>query len=142
MIIPEWTMTELQGKMESGELTARRLAELYLERISEIDKEGPYLNSVIELNPDALEIADTLDEERKAGKTRGALHGIPILIKDNLDTHDRMQTTAGSLALEGHIAAKDAFIVRQLRKAGALILGKTNLSEWANFRGKHSVSGW
>src|SRR5512144_1861296 len=128
--------------MESGELTTRRLAELYLERISEIDKDGPYLNSVIELNPDALEIADTLDEERKAGKLRGPLHGIPILIKDNIDTHDRMQTTAGSLALEGHIAAKDAFIVKQLRKAGALLLGKTNLSEWANFRGKRSVSGW
>ncbi len=142
MIIPEWTITELQERMESGELTARRLAELYLERISEIDKEGPYLNSVIELNPEALEIADTLDEERQAGKTRSPLHGIPILIKDNIDTHDRMQTTAGSLALEGHIAVKDAFIVRQLRKAGALILGKTNLSEWANFRGKHSVSGW
>ncbi|HET9912826.1 MAG TPA: amidase [Anaerolineales bacterium] len=142
MIIPEWTITELQEKMESGELTTRRLAELYLQRISEIDKNGPYLNSVIELNPDALEIADTLDEERKAGKTRGALHGVPILIKDNVDTHDRMQTTSGSLALEGHIAAKDAFIVRQLRKAGALILGKTNLSEWANFRGKRSVSGW
>src|SRR5512138_3229010 len=142
MIIPEWTITELQEKMESGELTARRLAELYLDRISEIDKNGPYLNSVIELNPEALEIADTLDEERKAGKTRGALHGIPILIKDNIDTHDRMQTTAGSLALEGNVAAKDAFIVKQLRKAGAVILGKTNLSEWANFRGKRSISGW
>ena len=142
MIIPEWTISELQEKMEPGELTARRLAELYLERISEIDKDGPYINSVIELNPAALEIADTLDTERKEGKTRGPLHGIPILIKDNIDTADRMQTTAGSLALEGHIAAKDAFIVKQLRKAGALILGKTNLSEWANFRGKHSVSGW
>jgi amidase len=142
MILPEWTISELQEKMESGELTARRLAELYLERISEVDKNGPYINSVIELNPDALEIADALDAERKAGKTRGALHGVPILVKDNIDTHDRMQTTAGSLALEGHIAAKDAFIVRQLRKAGALILGKTNLSEWANFRGEPSVSGW
>jgi len=142
MIIPEWTIADLQEKMESGELTARRLAELYMERISEIDKNGPYLNSVIELNPDALEIADSLDAERKAGKTRSALHGVPILIKDNIDTHDRMQTTSGSLALEGNIAAKDAFIVKQLRKAGALILGKTNLSEWANFRGKRSVSGW
>ena len=142
MIIPEWTISELQEKMELGELTARRLAELYLERISEIDKDGPYINSVIELNPEALEIADTLDTERKEGKTRGPLHGISILIKDNIDTADRMQTTAGSLALEGHIAAKDAFIVKQLRKAGALILGKTNLSEWANFRGKRSVSGW
>ena len=142
MILPEWTISDLQERLESGELTARRLAELYAERISEIDKNGPYINSVIELNPDALEIADTLDAERKAGKTRGPLHGIPILLKDNIDTADRMQTTAGSLALEGHIAAKDAFIVKQLRKAGALILGKTNLSEWANFRGKRSVSGW
>lgn len=142
MIIPEWTISDLQERLESGELTARRLAELYLERISEIDKDGPYLNSVIELNPDALEIADTLDAERREGKTRGPLHGVPILIKDNIDTADRMQTTSGSLALEGHIAPKDAFIVKQLRKAGALILGKTNLSEWANFRGKRSVSGW
>jgi amidase len=142
MILPEWTISELQEKMEAGELTSRRIAELYLERIEEVDKNGPYINSVIELNPDALEIADTLDAERQAGKTRGALHGIPILIKDNVDTADRMQTTAGSLALDGHFAAKDAFIVKQLRKAGALILGKTNLSEWANFRGKRSVSGW
>ena len=142
MILPEWTIAELQEKLESGELTSRRLAELYLGRIEAVDKSGPYINSVIELNPDALQIADTLDEERKAGKTRGALHGLPILIKDNMDTHDRMQTTAGSLALEGHIAEKDAFAVKQLRKAGALILGKTNLSEWANFRGKRSVSGW
>jgi len=142
MILPEWTISDLQEGMESGELTARRLAELYTERISEVDKNGPYINSVIELNPDTLEIADALDAERKAGKVRGALHGIPILIKDNIDTADRMQTTAGSLALEGHIASKDAFIAKQLRKAGALILGKTNLSEWANFRGKRSVSGW
>ena len=142
MILPEWTISELQEKMESGELTSRRLAELYMGRIEAVDKGGPYINSVIEMNPDALEIADTLDEERKAGKTRGAMHGVPILIKDNIDTHDRMQTTAGSLALEGHIAEKDAFLVRQLRKAGALILGKTNLSEWANFRGKRSTSGW
>ena len=142
MILPEWTITELQEKMESGELTSRRLAELYLGRIEAVDKSGPYINSIIELNPDALEIADALDAERQAGKTRGALHGIPILIKDNIDTHDRMQTTAGSLALEGHIAEKDAFVVKQLRKAGALILGKTNLSEWANFRGKRSISGW
>src|SRR5678810_761097 len=142
MILPEWTIAELQEKMESGELTAHRIAELYLGRIEAVDKSGPYINSVIELNPEALEIADTLDEERNAGKTRGPLHGIPILIKDNIDTHDRMQTTAGSLALEGNFAAKDAFIVRQLRRAGAVILGKTNLSEWANFRGKRSISGW
>src|SRR5688572_16446991 len=142
MILPEWTISDLQEGMESGELTARRIAELYTERMDEIDKNSPYINSVIELNPDALEIADTLDAERKAGKVRGPLHGIPILIKDNIDTADQMQTTSGSLALEGHIAAKDAFIVKQLRKAGALILGKTNLSEWANFRGEPSVSGW
>lgn len=142
MILPEWTISDLQKAMATGELTARRIAELYLQRIEEVDKGGPYVNSIIELNPDALAIADKLDAERKAGKVRGALHGIPILIKDNIDTHDRMQTTAGSLALEGHYAAKDAFIVNQLRKAGALILGKTNLSEWANFRGKRSVSGW
>jgi amidase len=142
MILPEWTISELQEKMESGELTARQVAELYFQRISAVDKEGPYINSIMELNPDALEIADSLDKERKAGKIRGALHGIPVLLKDNIDTHDRMQTTTGSLALEGNIAAKDAFIVKELRKAGALILGKTNLSEWANFRGKRSVSGW
>ncbi len=142
MILPEWTISELQEKMGSGELTARRLAELYLERIAEVDKDGPILNAVLEVNPDALEIADQLDAERGAGKVRSALHGIPILIKDNIDTHDKMQTTAGSLALEGNIALQDAFIVKQLRKAGALILGKTNLSEWANFRGKNSVSGW
>lgn len=138
----EYSISELQSKMVSGELTARRLAELYLERIDSLDKNGPKVNSVIETNPDALEIASSLDEERAAGKTRGPLHGIPILLKDNIDTHDRMQTTAGSLALEGNVAARDAFIVERLRKAGALILGKTNLSEWANFRGKNSVSGW
>jgi len=142
MILPEWTISELKQKMESGELTARQLAELYLGRIEAVDKNGSHVNSVIELNPDALEIADALDKERKTRKVRGALHGIPILIKDNIDTHDRMQTTAGSLALEGNFAAKDAFIVKQLRKAGALILGKTNLSEWADFRGKRSISGW
>jgi amidase len=142
MILPEWTITDLNEKMESGELTARQVAELYLQRIEAVDKSGPYINSVIELNPDALEIAEGLDRERQAGKVRGPLHGIPILLKDNIDTNDRMQTTAGSLALEGNMPAKDAFIVRQLRKAGALILGKTNLSEWANFRGKHSISGW
>lgn len=142
MIIPEWTIAELQAKMESGELTARQVVELYLRRIEAVDKAGPFLNSIIEVNREALEIAEKLDTERRAGKVRGALHGIPILLKDNIDTADQMQTTAGSLALEGHYAARDAFIVRQLRKAGAVILGKTNLSEWANFRGKRSVSGW
>lgn len=138
----ELTISEVQDKQRTGELTARQLCELYLERIEQVDRNGPRVNSVIELNPDALAIADALDAERQAGRTRGPLHGIPILIKDNIDTHDRMQTTAGSLALEGTFAQKDAFIVERLRAAGAVILGKTNLSEWANFRGKRSISGW
>jgi amidase len=138
----EYTIQELQKKMGSGELTARQVAELYLERIDSVDRKGPKVNSVIETNPDALSIASSRDDERRAGRVRGSLHGIPVLLKDNIDTHDRMQTTAGSLAMEGHIAASDAFIVKQLRKAGAVILGKTNLSEWANFRGKRSISGW
>ena len=138
----EFTILELQSKMSSGELTARRIAESYLERIEQIDQHGPSIRAVIELNPDALGMAAARDAERRAGKTRGRLHGIPILIKDNIDTHDRMQTTAGSLALEGSRAPRDAFIVKRLRAAGAVILGKTNLSEWANFRGKRSISGW
>ncbi len=128
--------------MTSGELTARSIVEMYLKRIEEIDKNGPKVNSVIELNPDALSMADTLDQERKNGKARGPLHGIPVLIKDNIDTGDKMMTTAGSLALEGNHASKDAFIIGELRKAGAIILGKTNLSEWANFRSTRSSSGW
>lgn len=142
MTLQEWAISELQSMMTTGELTSRSLTELYLERIDAIDRNGPKVNSIIETNPDALAIASTLDDERRRGKTRGPLHGIPILIKDNIDTHDRMQTTAGSLALEGNIVPRDAFIVKKLRSAGAVILGKTNLSEWANFRGKHSVSGW
>ena len=142
MILPEWTISDLKQKFESGELTARQAADLYLSRIEAVDKNGPHINSIIELNADALEIASALDAERERGKVRGALHGIPVLLKDNIDTHDKMQTTAGSLALEGNYAGQDAFIVKQLRKAGAVILGKTNLSEWANFRGKNSVSGW
>jgi amidase len=118
------------------------LTDRYLARIEAVDKVGPRLNSVIEVNPEAIEIAAGLDEERAAGRVRGPLHGIPILIKDNIETHDRMQTTAGSLALEGNIAARDAFIVKRLRLAGAVILGKANLSEWANFRSTRSVSGW
>jgi amidase len=142
MTLREWTISELQSMMTAGDLTARHLVELYLERIDGIDRNGPKLNSVIETNPDALTIASSLDDERSHGKTRGSLHGIPVLIKDNIDTHDRMQTTAGSIALEGHIAPCDAFIIKKLRSAGAVILGKTNLSEWANMRGKRSVSGW
>ncbi len=138
----ELTILELQSKLSSGELTTRRLVEDYLERIEQLDQQGPTLRAVIELNPDAPAIAAALDKERRAGKTRGPLHGIPILIKDNIDSHDRMQTTAGSLALEGSIAPRDAFIVKRLRAAGVVILGKTNLSEWANFRGRRSISGW
>ncbi len=136
----EITISDLQTKMKSGEISARRLTEMYLQRIKEID---PKLNSVIETNPDALRIADELDAERKAGKLRGALHGIPVLIKDNIDTRDKMKTTAGSLALmDAPTPKQDAFIVSQMRKAGAIILGKTNLSEWANFRSETPSSGW
>ncbi|MGZ8523783.1 MAG: amidase [Chitinophagaceae bacterium] len=138
----EVTIDELQQKMQSGAYTSRAITELYLKRIEAIDKAGPALNAVIEVNPDAIAIADAMDKERKAGRVRGPLHGIPVLIKDNIDTADKMLTTAGSLALEGHKAAKDAFIVQQLREAGAVLLGKTNLSEWANFRSNRSTSGW
>lgn len=140
--LEETTIAQLQEGMRSGRYTARSIAEKYLARIDEIDKRGPATNSVIEINPDALSIADSLDRERKERGQRGPLHGIPILIKDNIDTADRMTTTAGSLALEGSIAAKDAFVAERLRAAGALILGKTNLSEWANFRSTRSTSGW
>ena len=133
---------DLLRDQQSGRRTARQIAEQYLSRIQALDRNGPSLHSVIELNPDALAIADALDAERQTGGPRGPLHGIPVLIKDNIDTADRMTTTAGSLALEGSIAARDAFIVERLRAAGAVILGKTNLSEWANFRSTHSTSGW
>lgn len=140
--LQEATIGELQQKMASGEYSSVSITKMYLRRIEAIDKKGPALNAVIELNPDALMIAESLDAERKAGKVRGPLHGIPILIKDNINSGDKMMTTAGSLALEGHKAAKDAFIVGQLRAAGAVLLGKTNLSEWANFRSSRSTSGW
>lgn len=140
--IEEATISQLQAAMSSGQLTAERLTELYLERIEAIDRNGPRLNSVIEINPDALEIARVLDRERAASGARGPLHGIPVLIKDNIATADRMQTTAGSLALVGSRVSRDAFVARKLREAGAVILGKTNLSEWANFRGDGSSSGW
>ena len=138
----EATIDELQQKMQSGTYSSRSITELYLKRIDAIDKKGHALNAVIEINPDALSIADDMDKERKAGKIRSPLHGIPVLIKDNIDTADKMMTTAGSLALVGHIATKDAFIIKQLRAAGAVLLGKTNLSEWANFRSSRSSSGW
>ena len=138
----ETGILELSRMMASGESSAVALAEGYLERIEAIDRAGPRVNAVIEVNPDALAIAVARDRERAAGRVRGPLHGIPILIKDNIDTRDRMQTTAGSLALEGHRARQDAFLVRRLRAAGAVLLGKANLSEWANFRSTRSTSGW
>lgn len=140
--LEETTIAGLQEKMRDGKLSAREIAEEYIERIGKLDRKGPALNSVIELNPDALAIAAALDRERKTGTVRGPLHGIPILLKDNIDTADRMRTTAGSLALADSFAPRDAFIVGRLREAGAVILGKTNLSEWANFRSTHSSSGW
>ncbi len=138
----EATIDDLQARMAAGKLTAHELTAAYLQRIAEIDRAGPGLHAVIELNPDAPAIADQLDVERKAGKVRGPLHGIPVLIKDNVDTADKMQTTAGSLALVGQKVPRDAGVAVRLRAAGAVILGKTNCSEWANYRGNNSSSGW
>ena len=140
--LDEITIDELQQKMQTGQTTAVAITGLYLKRIAAIDKSGPTLNSVIEINKAALSIAAAMDKERKAGKIRGPLHGIPVLIKDNINTGDEMMTTAGALALKGNIAATDASIVERLRAAGAVLLGKTNLSEWANFRSSKSTSGW
>lgn len=140
--LDEVTVSELQASMESGERTARSITELYLGRIEALDGQGPELRSIIELNPDALQIADELDAERAAGNVRGPLHGIPVAIKDNLDTHDGMTTTAGSLALEGSIPPRDSFLAAKLREAGAIILAKANMSEWAYFRGYRATSGW
>lgn len=145
--LEEITVPELQDGMKSGKFTARSLVEKYLARIDEVDtpykdKRGPAINAIIELNPDAMSIADALDDERKAKGPRGPLHGILVLIKDNIDTTDKMMTTAGSLALVGSKPPKDSFVAQKLRASGAVILGKTNLSEWANMRSSHSVSGW
>jgi amidase len=140
--LEETTIRALLQDQQAGRRTARQITGAYIARIEALDRNGPSLHSVIELNPDALMIADALDAERAGGRLHGPLHGIPVLIKDNIDTADHMMTTAGSLALEGSIAARDAFIVERLRAAGAVILGKTNLSEWANFRSSHSTSGW
>ncbi|MBV9355741.1 MAG: amidase, partial [Chloroflexi bacterium] len=142
MKLDELDIDTAQARMASGEITAQRLVEAYLERIETIDQRGPTLRSVLEVNPDALEIAKSLDRERAAGRVRGPLHGQPILVKDNIDTGDRMQTTAGSLALLGSGVAGDAPVVARLRAAGAVVLGKANLSEWANFRSSRSSSGW
>ena len=140
--LDEMSISQLQQHMQSGRYSSRSLVEKYLDRIKDIDKNGPRLNSVIEINPDAESIAANLDRERKEKRLRGPLHGIPLLIKDNIDTSDRMMTTAGSLALIGSKPSQDASVAKRLRDAGAVILGKTNLSEWANFRSNHSSSGW
>jgi amidase len=143
--LDEVTIADLQRGMSSGKYTAELIALNYLDRIDridDIDKDGPGLNSVIEVNPQALAIAVDMDKERKSGRVRGPLHGIPVLIKDNIDTNDRMMTTAGSLALQGSIPPQDSTVAKKLRDAGAVIIGKTNLSEWANFRSSHSSSGW
>jgi amidase len=138
----EATIDDLQVRMDQGALSAEQLANWYLDRIEAVDRNGPALNSIIELNPDALDIAQALDEERTASGPRGPLHGIPVVLKANIDTGDRMHTTAGSLALADHVAPDDAHVVKRLREAGAVILGKANLSEWANFRSDYSSSGW
>jgi amidase len=140
--LDELTINQLQNMMTSGHATAASLVKKYLARIEEIDRRGPTLRAVIQLNPDSLAIAAALDQERKARGPRGPMHGIPVLLKDNIGTHDRMTTTAGSLALAGSVPPQDAFVAQKLRAAGAVILGKTNLSEWANFRGSLSTSGW
>jgi amidase len=140
--LEELSIAELGAGMASGKYTSRGLTETYLARIEALDRRGPALRAVLETNPDALKIAGDLDAERKAKGPRSALHGIPILLKDNIDTADRMTTTAGSLALEGTMAPRDAFLAARLREAGAVLLGKANLSEWANFRGNRSSSGW
>ena len=138
----ERSIAELGAMMQRGALTSRALTQRYLVRIARMDKNGPTVNAVIELNPDALAIADARDAERKAGKVRGPLHGIPVLVKDNVDSADAMRTTAGSLALATTTPSRDAFIIERLREAGAVLLGKTNLSEWANYRSTRSTSGW
>ncbi len=138
----ELTLNQIKAKLAAGEITVRQLTESYLERINSLDKAGPTVNSVIELNPDALAIAEALDTDFKQGKIKGVLHGVPVLVKDNIDTHDHMMTTAGSLSLSGSKPRSDAHLITRLRAAGAIILGKTNLSEWANYRSTRSVSGW
>jgi len=140
--LAEMTVAQLQEGMRSGKLTSRGITRAYLRRIEALDRQGPTLRAVLETNPDALQIAEQLDTERRQGRVRGPLHGIPVIIKDNIDTRDKMQTTAGSLALEGNFAERDAFLVERLRAAGAVILAKANLSEWANFRSSRSSSGW
>ena len=138
----EYDIESLQALMQAGDLSSQQLVQFYLDRIEAIDRHGPKLNSIIEINPQAIEIASALDAERQKSGPRGPMHGIPVVLKANIDTADAMETTAGSLALKGHHPSADAFVVKNLREAGAVILGKANLSEWANFRSTHSSSGW
>jgi amidase len=140
--LEEVSIAELRDGMASGKWTAKQLTEQYLARIEAINTQGPALRAVLETNPDAIAIAEALDEERRQGNVRGPLHGIPLLLKDNIGTHDKMTTTAGSLALEGLISPEDAFVAKRLREAGAVLLGKANVSEWANFRSFRATSGW
>jgi amidase len=140
--LEEMTVAELRAGLASGRFTSQQLVEMYSQRIADIDKQGPAINAVIEMNPDAMAMAQKADQERKAGGARGPMHGIPVLIKDNIATGDKMSTSAGSLALKDAKSPKDSFVAAQLRKSGAIILGKTNLSEWANIRSSHSSSGW
>ncbi|MET0497703.1 MAG: amidase family protein, partial [Steroidobacteraceae bacterium] len=136
------SIAELQKDLSTGTLTSEALTREYLQRIQTIDRQGPTLRSVLSLNPDAIDEARALDQERKQKGARGPLHGIPILIKDNIESAGKLATTAGSLALAENVSGRDASIVANLRAAGAIILGKANLSEWANFRSDHSLSGW
>src|SRR5690348_789515 len=138
----EATVTQLQAEMASGKLTSHQLTQEYIDRINALDQNGPGVNAIIELNPDAMAMADNADKLRKQGKVLGPLHGIPVLLKDNIDTGDKMQTSAGSFALVGQPAKRDSTVAANLRAGGAVILGKTNLSEWANFRSFESISGW
>lgn len=138
----ELDITQIQQGYKNGSYTIKELVQAYLDRISQIDQKGPALHSIIQVNPDALLIAEALDKEMKQGKVRGPLHGIPVLLKDNIDTHDKMATTGGSRALMSSHPLKDSYLAKQLREAGAVIIGKANLSEWANFRGQLSTSGW
>lgn len=140
--LEELDIAQIQQGYRDGRYTVKAIVQAYLDRISMIDKSGPGLNALISINPDAIQIAEALDRELKAGNSRGPMHGIPIILKDNIDTHDKMPTTAGSRALKNSFPLKDSFLAQRLREAGAVILGKANLSEWANFRGQLSTSGW
>lgn len=140
--LEEATIADLQAGFASGRWTSRSVTQMYLDRIAAMDRQGPTLRAMLDLNPDALDLADQADRARASARLRSPLHGIPVIVKDNCDSHDRMTTTAGSLALEGNIAGRDSTVVERLKAAGAIVLGKSNLSEWANFRGDHSTSGW